>query len=62
MFYDDSFHIRFGSSANERITSIITILKGIFALPSLTTVLEPEVVGVTYKPGQTWTATGSSLE
>ena len=62
VFYDDSFHARFGSAATDKITAIMTIVKAIYALPSLSTVLVPMIVDITYKAGQTWTATGSTLK
>ena len=62
VFYDDSFHTRFGSAARERITAIFTIVKAIYALPSLTTVIIPMVVDITHKTGHTWTADGTNLK
>ena len=62
VFYDDSFHTRFGSAARERITAIFTIVRAIYALPSLTTVIMPMVVDITHKAGQTWTADGTTLK
>ena len=61
VFYDDSFNARFGAGATTRINALFTIVKTIYADPSLTTVLEPDIVQITYKAGQTWTATESNL-
>ena len=61
VYYDDSFNTRFGSGVNTKINSLFTIVKTIYNDPSLTTVLVPEVVEITYMSGQTWTATSTNL-
>merc|ERR1712038_1846177 len=61
VYYDDSFKERFGSGVNTRINALITIVKTIYADPSLKTVLVPEVIEITHMSGQTWTATGDNL-
>ena len=61
VYYDDSFKARFGSGVNTRINALITIVKTIYADPSLKTVLVPEVIEITHMSGQTWTATGDNL-
>ena len=59
VYYDDSFNTRFGSGVNTRINSMFTIVKTMYSDPSLTTVLVPEIVEITYMSGQTWTARSS---
>ena len=61
VYYDDSFNSRFGSGVTTRITAIFTIVKAIYSNPSLTTVLHPDVIEMTYLPGETWTATATTL-
>ena len=61
VYYDDSFNTRFGSGVNTKINALFTIVKTIYNDPSLTTVLVPEVVEITYMSGQTWTATSTNL-
>ena len=60
--YDDTFNTRFGSGVTTRITALFTIVKTIYSDPSLKTIIEPEIIEITYKPGQTWTATGTTLQ
>ena len=61
VYYDDSFNTRFGSGATTRINAIFAVVKAIYLDSSLTTVLDPEIIQITYKAGQTWTATESTL-
>ena len=61
VFYDDSFNTRFGSEATTRINAIFSIVKTIYMDPSLTTVIDPNIVQISYRPGETWTATASTL-
>ena len=62
VYYDDSFNSRFGSGVNTRINALFTIVKTIYSDSSLGTVLDPEVVEITYMSGQTWTATSGTLQ
>ena len=62
MFYDDSFNTRFGAAATTRIQAIFSIVKTIYSDSSLTTVIEPNVIEITYRSGETWTATGATLK
>jgi hypothetical protein len=62
VFYDDTFNARFGSGVTTRITALFTIVKTLYSDPSLKTVIEPEIIEITYKSGQTWTATGTTLQ
>ena len=62
MFYDDSFNTRFGAGVTTRITALFTIVKTIYKDPSLKTILDPEIIEITYQSGQTWTATGNTLQ
>ena len=61
VYYDDSFNARFGSGATTRINALFTIVKTIYSDPSLTTVLQPDVIEITYLAGQTWRATETTL-
>ena len=61
VLYDDTFNARFGSGVMTRITAIFTIVKTIFSDPSLKTIIDPEIIEITYKQGQTWNATESTL-
>ena len=62
VFYDDSFKTRFGAAVTTRITSIFNIVKTIYSDASLTTTIEPEVVQISHKTGETWTATVATLQ
>ena len=61
VLYDDTFNARFGSGVTTRITALFTIVKTIFSDPSLKTIIDPEIIEITYKQGQTWNATESTL-
>ena len=48
VFYDDSFNARFGTEAITRINALFAIVKTVYQDPSLTIVLEPDIIEITY--------------
>lgn len=61
VYYDDSFNTRFGTGVTTKINAVFTIVEAIYMDSSLTTVLDPEIIEITYISGQTWTATEPTL-
>ena len=62
VFYDDSFNDRFGVNVITRINTIFSMVRTMYNHLSLTAVIEPNVIDITYKSGQTWTANENSLK
>ena len=62
VFYDDSFNNRFGVNVITRINTIFSMVRTMYSHFSLTAVIEPNVIAITYQSGQTWTANENSLK
>ena len=61
VYYDDSFNRRFGRSSETRIRALFSTVKTIYSDPSLTTILDPNVINISYYAGQTWEASEANL-
>ena len=57
VFYDDTFNTRFGADVMTRINAIFTIVTTIYDDPTLTTVIEPNIIQTSYQSGASWEAT-----
>ena len=57
VFYDDTFNAQFGSDATTRITAIFTIVETIYSDASLTSVIDPNIIQISYITGASWEAT-----
>ena len=62
VYYDDTFNSRFGSQATTKVNALFAMVKTIYAHSSLTTVVEPNVIEITYRAGASWQADSSTLE
>ena len=62
VYYDDSFHTRFGVRATRRILAVFTMIKTIFSHSSLPAVIEPNVIDISYLRGSNWEANMDTLE
>ena len=62
VYYDDSFHKRFGVRATRRILAVFTMIKTIFSHSSLPTVIEPNLIDISYLRGSNWEANMDTLE
>ena len=61
VYYDDSFYKRFGVRATRRILAVFTMIKTIFSHSSLPTVIEPNLIDISYIPGSSWEANMDTL-
>ena len=61
VFYDDTFNTRFGSEITTRINALFAIVRTIYSDPSLTTVVDPNIIQVSYQSGASWEATETVL-
>ena len=57
VFYDDTFNAQFGSDATTRITAIFTIVETIYSDASLSSVIDPNIIQISYITGASWEAT-----
>lgn len=62
VYYDQSFYQRFGQKSLTRIRHLLSIVKVIFSDPSLTTIVEPNVIKVSYYGERSWEASGTDLK
>ena len=61
VYYDESFHQRFGNAAVTRIRALLSIVKTMYSDPTLTIVIEPNIVNVSYIKGSEWEASETIL-
>ena len=61
VYYDDTFNSRFGNQATTKVNALFAMVKTIYAHSSLTTVVEPNVIEITYQAGASWQADASTL-
>ena len=61
VYYDDTFNARFGNQATTKVHALFAMVKTIYAHSSLTTVVEPNVIDITYQAGASWQADASTL-
>ena len=62
VFYDQSFFERFGEKSVTRIRHLLSIVKVIFSEPTLTTVIVPNVINISYYRERSWEASGKDLQ
>ena len=62
VYYDDTFNSRFGSQATTKVNALFAMVKTLYAHSSLTTVVEQNVIEITYRAGASWQAGLSTLE
>ena len=61
VYYDESFHQRFGNAAVTRIRALLSIVKTMYSDPTLTIVIEPNIVNISYIRGSEWEASETIL-
>ena len=61
VYYDESFYRRFGNGAVTRIRALLSIVKTIYSDPTLTLVIEPQIVNISYIRGSEWEASEAIL-
>ena len=61
VYYDESFHQRFGNAAVTRIRALLSIVKTIYSDPTLSIFIEPNIVNISYIRGSEWEASETIL-
>ena len=62
VYYDKSFFDRFGEKSVTRIRHLLSIVKVIFSEPTLTTVIVPNVINISYYGERSWEASGKDIQ
>ena len=62
VYYDKSFFDRFGEKSVTRIRHLLSIVKVIFSDPTLTTVIVPNVINISYYGERSWEASWKDIQ